>query len=168
MTKLTDGIKSASNTAKDTIAAARSKATEAQDLALQQASKALDKSKAIAASSVKTTRKVASEAAAKTEKAVDTNPLMVLMGGLAVGLIAGALLPRLKTEEKLLGGGSKKLKKKAKQATEAAKVAGKEKVDSFGLNTDVVRDQFRDLVIKAGEAVKAAGKAASDSAKQRD
>ena len=41
MTKLTDGIKSASDTAKDKIAAARSKASETQDLAIKQASKAL-------------------------------------------------------------------------------------------------------------------------------
>jgi ElaB/YqjD/DUF883 family membrane-anchored ribosome-binding protein len=168
MTKLTDSLKNAGETAKDTLSAARSKASASQDKARQQATKALDKSKALASTSIKNTKKVASEAAAKTEQALDANPLMAVMGGLALGLIAGALLPRTKSEEKLLGGSSKKLKKKAQKVADAAKAAGKEKVDSLGLNTDLVKDQFRDLVMKAGEAVKAAGKAASESAKQRD
>ncbi len=168
MTKLSDGLKSASDTAKDTLAAARSKASVSQKKARQQASKALNKSKELASSSVKNTKKAASDAAAKTEEVLDTNPLLAVMGGLAVGLIAGALIPRMKSEEKVLGGSSKILKEKAKRAADAAKEAGKETAEAIGLNGEVMRDQFRDLVAKAGEAVKAAGKAAGDSAKKRD
>ena len=54
----------------------------------------------------------------------------------------------------MMGKTGKKLNKKAKEMAEAAKAAGKEKVDSLGLNGDAVREQFRDLVSKAAEAVK--------------
>jgi ElaB/YqjD/DUF883 family membrane-anchored ribosome-binding protein len=157
MTKLTDGLKTASETAKEAVAAAKSKANQSQQLARTQANKALTNSK-----------KAVEQAAAKTEEALDANPFIALVGGLAVGLIAGALLPRLKSEEKLLGNTGKKLKKKAQKAAEAARAAGKEKVDSLGLGTDAVRDQFRDLVTKAAEAVKAAGQAARESTKKAD
>jgi ElaB/YqjD/DUF883 family membrane-anchored ribosome-binding protein len=157
MPKMTDGLKTASDTAKETLSAARKKASQSQQNARVQANKAIDSSK-----------KIAGQAAAKTEQALDANPFIAIAGGLAVGLIAGALLPRLKSEEKLMGKSSKKLKKRAQKAAEAAKAAGKEKVQSLGLGTDDVRDQFRDLVSKAAEAVRAAGQAARDSSKPRD
>jgi hypothetical protein len=78
------------------------------------------------------------------------------------------LLPKTERETKALGKAGKKLNKAAKRAAEAAKIAGKEKVDALGLNQDALRDQFRDLVSKASEAVKAAGQAAADEARKRD
>ena len=54
------------------------------------------------------------------------------------------------------------------RAAEAAKQAGKERIDELGLNADSMRDQFRVLVNKASEAVKAAGQAAASETRRRD
>jgi ElaB/YqjD/DUF883 family membrane-anchored ribosome-binding protein len=90
------------------------------------------------------------------------------LGGLALGAIVGALLPKSQREEKLLGSTGKKLNSKAKEIAQAAKQAGMDKVDSLGINKDSAREQFRDLVSKATEAVKAAGQAAGAAARKKD
>ena len=51
------------------------------------------------------TRKVAERAG----KAIETNPLAVVAGGIAIGLAAGALLPKTKRETELLGAAGKRL-----------------------------------------------------------
>lgn len=107
-------------------------------------------------------------AAARTGDSIDKNPLAIVLGGVALGAIIGALLPSTEREAKMLGKAGKKLNKKAKKMAEAAKVAGKDKVDSLGLNGDMVREQFRDLVSKATEAVRAAGQAASEEARKKN
>ncbi len=156
MNKLGDGIKSATESAREGAAAAREKASEVYG-----------KGREAAARSVKTSKDAASKAAVKTGYTIDNNPLAVVLGGLAVGAIVGALLPRSERENKILGPTGKKINAKAKTVAQAAKDAGKEKVDSLGLNGDMFRDQFRDLVSKAGEAVKAASQAATEAAKKK-
>jgi ElaB/YqjD/DUF883 family membrane-anchored ribosome-binding protein len=163
-----DGIKSASSGAKDGLATARSKATETSAAAKKKAAEALEKSRKAAARSVESSKKLASKAKDKTGDTIDQNPLAIVLGGLALGAIVGALLPKSEREEKILGKAGKKLNKQAKKIAEAAKVAGMEKVDSLGINKDSAREQFRDLVSKATEAVKAAGQAASDAARKKD
>jgi hypothetical protein len=71
-------------------------------------------------------------------------------------------------EEKILGGAGKKINNKARAVTAAAKQAGKDKIDTLGINRESAREQFRDLVGKAAEAVKAAGQAAGAAARQKD
>ena len=103
----------------------------------------------------------------KTSDGIDKNPLAIVLGGLAIGAIVGALLPRTERETKVLGKAGKKLNKKARKMAEAAKAAGKDQVESLGLNGDALRLQFRDLVSKAAVAVKAASQAATDAAKEK-
>jgi ElaB/YqjD/DUF883 family membrane-anchored ribosome-binding protein len=102
-----------------------------------------------------------------TSDGIDKNPLAIVLGGLAMGAIVGALLPRKERETKVLGKAGKKLNKKARKMAEAAKAAGKDQVESLGLNGDALRLQFRDLVSKAAVAVKAASQAATDAAKEK-
>ena len=157
MSKLGDNIKTATNAAKEASATAK-----------RSASAAVDKSKAAASRSVESSKALAKKAGETTSQTIDKNPLAILAGGLAIGAIAALLIPTTKREQKAFGKVGKKLNKTAKRAVEAAKSAGKEKVDSLGLNQDSLRDQFRDLVSKASEAVKAAGTAAADEARKRD
>jgi len=114
------------------------------------------------ASAAKTRAKV------KTDESIDENPLAILLGGIAIGAIVGALLPRTERETKVLGKVGKKLNKKARKMTDAAKAAGKEQIDNLGLNGDAMRAQFRELVSKAAVAVKAAGQAATEAAKDKN
>lgn len=112
-------------------------------------------------------RQKARAAAARTGDSIDRNPLAIVLGGVALGAVIGALLPSTERETRMLGKAGKKLNKKAKKMAEAAKDAGKKKVDSLGLNGEMVREQFRDLVGKATEAMRAAGEAASEEARKK-
>ncbi len=157
MNKLTDELKSAKAKSVQTGKAAKAKATQA-----------LGKSRDAAARGVNSSKQLASKAAAKTGDTIDKNPLAIVLGGLALGAIVGALIPKTGREKKLLGKQGRKINDRIKQASDAAKTAGKGKIDELGLNQDAVREQFRDLVSKAAETVKAAGKAAGDAARNRD
>jgi ElaB/YqjD/DUF883 family membrane-anchored ribosome-binding protein len=161
MSKIGDSIKSAADSAK-------AKTTQSSAAARKKASEALEKSKDAAAAGVEQSKDLARQAKAKTSEGIDKNPLAIVLGGVAIGAIIGALLPHTQRETKLLGKAGKKLNKKARKMAEAAKVAGMNQVDTLGLNGDAVRAQFRELVSKAAVAVKAAGQAAADAAKEKN
>jgi hypothetical protein len=149
MSKIRDSIKTAADSAKDSLATAKAKTTQSTAAARATAAEAYEKGKG------------------KTSDAIDKNPLAIVLGGMAIGAIVGALLPRTERETKILGKAGKKLNKKARKMADAAKAAGKDQVESLGLNGDALRLQFRDLVSKAALAVKAASQAATDAAKEK-
>lgn len=149
MSKIGDSIKTAADSAKDSLASAKAKTTQSSAAARVKASDMYEKGKG------------------KTSDGIDKNPLAIVLGGIAIGAIVGALLPRTERETKVLGKTGKKLNKKARKMAEAAKAAGKDQVESLGLNGDALRLQFRELVSKAAVAVKAASQAATDAAKEK-
>ncbi len=157
MSKLGDNLKSAAGAAKNASSTAKRNATAA-----------VDKGKAAASRSVASSREMARKAGKNTTQTIDKNPLAIVVGGIAIGAIVGMLLPKTEQEKKLLGKAGKAVNDTAKRAAQAAKQAGKERIDDLGLNADSMRDQFRDLVNKASEAVKAAGQAAASETRRRD
>jgi ElaB/YqjD/DUF883 family membrane-anchored ribosome-binding protein len=161
MSKLGDNIKSAAGSAAGV-------AKNAGATAKRSASTAVDKSKAAASKGVQSSRELARKAGDTTTQTIDKNPLAIVAGGLAIGAIVGMLLPKTEREKKVLGKAGKIVNDTAKRATSAAKEAGKARVDELGLNAESMRDQFRDLVSKASDAVKAAGQAAASEARKRD
>lgn len=161
MSKIGDNIKSATDSAK-------AKTARSSAAARQKASVAFEKSKDAAAIGVEQSRQIARQAKAKTSEGIEKNPLAIVLGGIAIGAIVGALLPRTEREAKVMGKAGKKLNKKARKMAEAAKVAGMTQVDALGLNGDAMRAQFRELVNKAAVAVKAAGQAATEAAKEKN
>lgn len=168
MNKLSDGIKSASNTARENLATAKTKASKTTGAAKKIAKGALEKSRGAATRGVQTSRDFATKAVVKSSDSIDRNPIAIVLGGLAIGAIIGALLPDTQQEKKILGKAGKKLNKRALDAADAAKKAGQSKMDSLGVNPDAARDQFRTLVGKATEALKAAASAASEAARKQD
>lgn len=168
MSKLGDNLKNASSAAREGLTKAGAKARDASASAKRSAAESVEKSKAAAARSVASSKAIAKKAGEKSAETVDRNPLAIVAGGLAIGAIIGMLLPKTERETKALGKAGKAINNTAKRATDAAKAAGKARVDELGLNADSIRDQFRDLVGKATEAVKAAGKAAADETRKRD
>ena len=161
MSKIGDSIKSAADSTK-------AKTTRSSAAARQKASVALEKTKDAAATGVEQSKVIAQQAKAKTIEGVERNPLAIVIGGIAIGAIVGALLPRTERETKVLGKAGKKLNKKARKMAEAAKVAGMSQIDTLGLNGEAMRAQFRELVSKAALAVKAAGQAATEAAKEKN
>ncbi len=157
MGKLGEGIKSA-----------KAATAKSGKIAKVNAAKAVTKSKDTARRSVESSRQLASKAAEKSGQAVNNNPIAMVIGGLAVGAIIGALLPKTDRETKVLGGAGKRINKKVKQAGEAAIKVATQKRDELGLGEDALKDQFRELVGKASEAVRAATKAAGDNFRSQD
>ncbi|RRQ52108.1 hypothetical protein [Sphingorhabdus wooponensis] len=161
MSKIGDTITSAADSAK-------TKTSQASAAARKKASVAVKRGQDAAVIGIDQSKAIARQAKAKTKEGVDKNPLAIIMGGIAIGAIVGALLPGTERETKVLGKAGKKLNKKARKIAEAAKVAGMSQVDTLGLNGDTLRAQFRELVSKAALAVKAAGQAATEAAKEKN
>jgi hypothetical protein len=104
--------------------------------------------------------------ARRVSEALDGYPLAVLAGGLAIGALAGAVLPRTERESELLGPIGKRLTDGATAAARAARDAGKAELDEAGVSRDAARAQINRLIdgvlSAAGSAGEAAAKAAMD------
>lgn len=105
-------------------------------------------------------------AAGSVGSGIESNPFAALLGGLALGAIAGALLPRLEQEQQLLAPVGARIADAARAALEAGKTAGKEALDQNGLTTDALRSQVSGLFDQALKAAGAAGSAAAGAARQ--
>ncbi|PXA87067.1 hypothetical protein DMC47_33135 [Nostoc sp. 3335mG] len=108
-----------------------------------------------------------SSARDKAAEGFDNNPLAVLLGGIAIGAVIGALLPRTEREAKALGAVGEKVRGAASEAIEAAKGAGRDKLDELGLSKEHARETMKSLLDGAIAAAGSAGVAAIDSAKKK-
>lgn len=140
----------------EAVATARAKAADAARDARARAREARDKA-----------RQQAGDARAKAKTGIEQNPIVALAGGLAIGAIAAALLPRTAREDRLVGPVGKKVRETAKSAARAAQVSGKEQLNLLGVNSDTARDQVKDLVGKLAKAATSAAAAAGESVKKR-
>ncbi len=89
-----------------------------------------------------------------------------MLGGLAIGAIAGALLPRLEKEKERLAPLGERISDAARAAIDAGKTAGREALDEGGLTTDALRGQVSKLVDQAIKAAGAASTAAASAARE--
>ena len=120
--------------------------------------------KSAAEKALSTTRDTARVAARRTAQGIEANPLAVLVGGVALGAIAGALVPRTEQESQLLGPVGKRINDTASGAAQAARDAGKAELDSLGLNKEAARDQVGKLLDGVIKAISTAGAAAAAKA----
>lgn len=134
------------------LAAARDTASRAYDRTVEKATQTLESS-----------RDLAADAARRTVAGIDHNPLGVLVGGLALGMVAGALLPRSDKERQLLAPVGAKLSERARGAIGAAREAGQAELDGLGLNRDSAKEQVKTLFDGVMKALTAAGTAAANS-----
>ena len=107
----------------------------------------------------------ASGAAQTTATGIDANPLLALLGGLAMGAIAGALAPRSDKERELLAPVGGRIADAAKAALEAAKTAGTDALGEAGISQDNLRAQSSKLLEQLLKAAGAAGSAAAGAAR---
>ena len=63
-------------------------------------------------------REAAGSVSQKTSETLDTTPMLAVAGGLALGALLGALLPRSSREEELLRPVGKRINETARQAVE--------------------------------------------------
>ena len=116
---------------------------------------------------LESTRDTAREAVRRTAQGIEANPLAVLVGGVAIGVLAGAVIPRTEQEGKLLGPIGKRLTDTAAGAAQVAKDAGKAELDALGLNKDAARDQVGKLLDGVVRALSSAGSAAAAKASNK-
>lgn len=110
-------------------------------------------------------RAAASDATRRAAQAAEANPLGVVAGGLALGAIAGALIPRSEKERQLLAPVGRKLGEGARAAIAAAKEAGRSELESRGFTADAGREQAKNLVGGLGKALTTAGAAGVKAAR---
>lgn len=101
----------------------------------------------------------------KTSEGIDSNPVAAVVGGLALGAIVAALLPRTSREEELLGPVGRKINDGARDAARAAKEAGRGQLDELGLSRDGLQSKLNEFTDRAVGAVKSSAGAAAGAAR---
>ena len=149
-----DSVDKAKTFAKDTVATVKSTSSDA-----------LANARGAADSAVQSARGSATQARQRTADGVDANPVAALIGGLALGALAAAVLPRTRKEDELLGGIGGKITDQARTAAQAAKEAGMDKLDELGITKENAMDKAKELAQTAVGAVKETATAAASGAK---
>ena len=124
----------------------------------------IETAKDSASKALVTASDTARETARKTAEGIEANPLSVLVGGVALGVLAGALIPRTEGETRLLQPVGRRLTDAARNATGAAKEAGLAELDGLGLSPNAARDTAGKLIEGVIKAITTAGAAAAKGA----
>lgn len=109
-----------------------------------------------------------SSAGRRAGDSIEEAPLVVLAAGLAAGAAIAALLPRTRTEDKLLKPVTDRAKETARTAVQAAKDAGQGRLDELGLTREKGSDTIRSIIEGAQEAAKASAQAAIGTVRRSD
>lgn len=96
-------------------------------------------------------RETAGSVGQRTAESIDSAPMSAVFGGLALGAIAGALLPRTDREAQLLGPAGRRLNDTARDAVRSARDASREQLDGF---TDRAVGALRSSATAAAESVR--------------
>jgi hypothetical protein len=100
------------------------------------------------------------DAGRKAAGTLQEAPLIALAAGLAAGAAIAALLPRTRTEERVLKPVTDKAREQARTAYAAAKDAGRGRLDELGLTPERGSDAVRSIIEGATDAAKASAQAA--------
>ncbi len=96
----------------------------------------------------------------RTGDSIEGSPLLALGGGLALGALIAALLPKSRVEDRLLGDVGGRITGGARDAFDAAKEAGREKLSELNITRDAGANAVQSLVDGITEAAKISGQAA--------
>jgi hypothetical protein len=102
----------------------------------------------------------------RTSEGIESNPVAAVFGGLAIGAIVAALLPRTRREDEMLGTVGRRINDGAREAARAARDAGKSQLDEIGLSREGLRGKLDEFTGRAVGAIKdSAGSAARGKGK---
>jgi hypothetical protein len=101
----------------------------------------------------------------KASDAIDEAPLIALAGGLALGALLAAILPRTESETRALRPVGDKLAGTAKAAAEAAREAGTSRLAELGLTREKGAETLRSIFEGASDAAKVSAQAAVSAAR---
>jgi ElaB/YqjD/DUF883 family membrane-anchored ribosome-binding protein len=139
---------------------ARQSVSQAYSTAREKASSAYGAAREKTSAAYGTARTRASETRDRASVALDENPVAALIGGLALGAVVGALLPRSRREAELLSGVGEKINDTGRRVADAARDATKETINSYGLSGDFALDKVSSLFENATKAASLIGAAA--------
>jgi hypothetical protein len=100
------------------------------------------------------------DAGRRAGETLEEAPLVVLAAGLAAGAAIAALLPRTRTEDRLLRPVADRARETARTAYAAAKDAGRGRLDELGLTRDKGSETVRSIIDGARDAARASAQAA--------
>jgi ElaB/YqjD/DUF883 family membrane-anchored ribosome-binding protein len=120
----------------------------------QSAADAYDAARERTRAAFSTTRESVRGAGQRTADGIDANPVAAVLGGLALGAVIGALIPRTQREQDLLGGTGRKLNDAGRQALNAARDAGRKELDEIGVSREGIRRRLEEFTDKAVGAVR--------------
>lgn len=125
------------------------------------------KAKAKAKAKLNEARNAARDAAQRAADAIEQNPLSLLIGGIAVGIVAGALIPRTEREKTVLAGVGKRIADTTSAAVKAARDTGKEQLSGSMLSKDAAKSGAQAIFGSALAAAKEASKKPTPAPKAR-
>lgn len=88
------------------------------------------------------------------------NPIALLAGGVALGVLVGVLLPRVAKERELLDPIGRTLAQRATAAAQAAKDAGRQEIDALIPDKDATKERVSAFFGTVTEAAKGAAQQA--------
>ncbi len=103
------------------------------------------------------------------EGAADTlgrAPLFALAGGIAAGALIAALLPRTRSETRLVRPYARRAKDGASAAVKAARSAGKDKFDELGFSREKGEETLNNFLRGLKDTARASADAALDAARK--
>lgn len=142
------------------------KLTDGVDRVTSYAGDKADAARAAASDAIETAREGAAAAGRKAAQGIEDAPIVALMSGLALGALAGVLLPRTQREADLLGPIGEKINGAAKDAAGAAKQAGIAKLNELGINPENAKAQVHKLVEAVTQGASSAGAAAAETVRK--
>ncbi len=111
-------------------------------------------------------REKARDAARQTVETIESNPIGVIVGGLALGALVGAVIPRSRRERELLAPVGKRVGATAAAALVAAKEAGKAELAEIGISRSAAKGQVKSLFDGLIKAASTASTAAAQAGKE--
>ena len=126
----------------------------------------IEKTRLAATQALDTVRDSARDAGDRTAAAIDANPLPVLIGGVVIGALAGALVPRSRREAELLAPVGRKLRATTNDAVQSAKTTGLAELGALGLSKGALSEQGGKLVGGILTALVTAGTAAMTASRE--
>lgn len=103
----------------------------------------------------------------RTREGIDGAPILALGGGLALGALIAALLPKTETEERLMGPLGGRITDGARAAASAAKDAGREKLSELNITREAGKGVVQSVLDGIGEAARTGGQAAIGSVRNK-
>jgi hypothetical protein len=104
----------------------------------------------------------------RATEGIDEAPLIAIAAGLAAGALLAAILPRTRSETRLLRPTADRLAGTAKAAAAAAKEAGTSRLAELGLTREKGAETLRSIFDGAGDAARKSADAALSAARDHN